>query len=388
MPNFSAKWGLMEQLQAVAAGTWTGLPTFALYAWGANDYGQLGIYGAQPRSSPVQVGSLTDWYWAKISATAYSVRSALALKTDNTLWAWGENANGQVGDGTIISRSSPVQIGLLSDWSSVSAGRTSGAIKTNGTLWAWGFGTFGSIGDGASVSRSSPVQIGALTNWASVATAASSTASIKTDGTLWTWGANDYGQLGRNNVASVGSPVQIGALTNWSSISVTSNAMVSVKTNGTLWTWGRNTDGRLGQNIATTVNRSSPVQVGALTNWSSASFGNAHVAAVKTDGTLWAWGSNLNGRLGDGTVANRSSPVQIGALTNWLRVSAGGSATSAIKTDGTLWTWGDNLNAQLGQNIAITISRSSPVQVGAGTNWSATSAGFNSTFAILQGVTN
>jgi alpha-tubulin suppressor-like RCC1 family protein len=250
--------------------------------------------------------------------------STAAIKTDNTLWIWGRNNIGQLGDNTVVNRSSPVQIGALTNWSSVALGVDSAAaIKTDGTLWAWGRNN-GQVGDGTITNRSSPVQIGALTNWSQVAASRYNGAAIKAGGTLWVWGGNARGQLG-NGVAGGGialsSPVQIGALTNWAQIamSVTGEASAAVKTDGTLWSWGFNTSGQLGQNDATS--RSSPVQIGALTNWFQISSGDENFSAIKTDGTLWGWGDNGFGRLGDGTTTNRSSPVQIGALTNWFRVS-------------------------------------------------------------------
>jgi alpha-tubulin suppressor-like RCC1 family protein len=198
------------------------------------------------------------------------------------------------------------------------------------TAWAWGYNIAGGLGDGTAVSKSSPVQVGALTDWSSVSADEHSLA-VKTDGTLWAWGKGVYGQLGDGTTVNKSSPVQIGSLTNWSSVSGGEIHSLAVKTDGTAWAWGRDNKGQLGH--GTTVDKSSPVQIGALTDWSSVSAGgNSHSVAVKTDGTAWAWGFGYAGMLGNGTAVNKSSPVQIGSLTNWSSVSAGSFHSLAIKT--------------------------------------------------------
>ena len=385
MPNFSGVWNLKDQVQAIAAGRWTGIATFELYAWGSNAYGQLGLEDIINRSSPVQVGALENW--SKVSSSPQSTHAA-AIKTDGTLWAWGRNNHGQLGlgdAGNLVSRSSPVQVGALADWSQVGAGRFhSAAVKTDGTLWAWGRNAYGQIGDNTVVYRSSPVQVGALTNWYQVF-AGRITAAIKTDGTLWTWGYNSQGQLGDGTVIRRSSPVQVGALTNWSVVSGGSYHTASVKTDGTLWTWGDNGRGQLGDNTFD-IPRSSPVQIGALTTWATTTCGGRHTAAVKTDGTIWAWGFNDSGQVGDTSIAWKSSPVQIGALTNWSQVSAGQDHTVSVKTDGTAWAWGKNSSGELGDGTVV--NKSSPIQVGILTKWARTASGAAHTIAVLEETTN
>ena len=146
---------------------------------------------------------------------------------------------------------------------------------------------------------------------------------------LYAWGRNNNGQLGDDTIVDRSSPVQIGALTNWYQVSASAGGThtTATKTDGTLWTWGLNSSGQLGD--GTVISKSSPVQVGVLTNWAQVSAGNAFVSSVKTDGTLWTWGIGSFGRLGDGTSTNKSSPVQVGALTNWVQVSAGSTQTAA-----------------------------------------------------------
>jgi alpha-tubulin suppressor-like RCC1 family protein len=216
-----------------------------------------------------------------------------------------------------------VQVGALTDWSKVSMGVQSCiAIKTDGTLWTWGNNSFGQLGQNNTTVRSSPVQVGALTNWSGVSEAPGGnnfSAAIKTDGTLWTWGAGLFGALGQGNQADLSSPVQVGALTDWSKVSAGANICAAIKTDGTLWTWGFGNAGRLG--LDDTVSRSSPVQVGALTNWSSVAT-YASCMAIKTDGTLWSWGFNSSyGNLGQNNATNLSSPVQVGGSTNWTFIA-------------------------------------------------------------------
>jgi alpha-tubulin suppressor-like RCC1 family protein len=360
-------WTLDTVLEYEKAGAWPKpvLPR-ELYAWGLNGNGQVGDGTVINRSSPVQVGALTDW--KQISSFTHTV----SVKTDGTLWAWGYNTVGTVGDNTTVDKSSPVQVGSLTNWYQVSAGRShSLAVKTDSTLWSWGDSNRGELGIGLSPARrSSPVQVGVLTNWNQISAGYEISASVKTDGTLWTWGYNDNGQLGDGTIIQRNSPVQIGSLNNWYQVAAGWQFMTAVKTDGTLWAWGRASVGRLGDN-QTTANRSSPVQIGSLTNWAYVSNAgnivNGNALAVKTDGTLWGWGYNGGGQLGDGTVVSRSSPVQIGALTNWLRASGGVGSSVAIRTDGTLWTWGLASLGRLGDNTAV--NKSSPVQIGALTNW-------------------
>ena len=155
------------------------------------------------------------------------------------LWAWGKNTTGQLGDGTTVNRSSPIQVGALTNWLSISAGYShSLAIKMDNTLWAWGNG--GPLGDATIISKSSPIQVGSLTNWKLVKTGNNHSIAIKTDGTLWTWGANSYGQLGLGSSTDTSSPVQVGLLTDWLSIATGENHTIATKINGTVWSWGRN----------------------------------------------------------------------------------------------------------------------------------------------------
>lgn len=354
-----------------------------LYSWGQSISGELGLNANVNVSSPTQIGSLTDW--SSISGGQWVTG---AVKNTGSLWAWGNNSDGQLGQNNRVYRSSPVQVGALTNWSSVSMGVNYGlSTKTDGTLWSWGQNSYGQLGQSDKVNRSSPVQIGSDTTWSKVSTNNISSFAIKTDGTLWSWGSNSGGELGQNDRVYRSSPVQIGALTNWASVSPISDTIAAIKTDGTLWTWGGNDYGQLGLNISYTSRRSSPVQVGALTNWSKVSrgggVGGTNFIAVKTDGTLWAWGRNLRGELGlnsSGAYAVRSSPVQVGALTNWSTVASGANVSLATKTDGTLWTWGKNDSGQLGTSNVI--YRSSPVQVGALTTWLSVSAGNGSSLAI------
>ena len=345
-----------------------------LWGWGWNNRGQLGDNTTAAKSSPVQTIAVGN-NWSSVSSNGYF---GTAIKTDGTLWTWGNNSpRGPLGDDTTTDRSSPVQtIAGGTNWSSVAAGTEhTAAIKTDGTLWLWGWNSAGPLGDNTTTDRSSPVQtIAGGTNWSKVTGGNNYTAAIKTDGTLWLWGSNIQGQLGDNTKTNKSSPVQtITGGTNWSSVACGNSVVAAIKTDGNLWMWGYNSYGQLGDN--TLIHRSSPVQtIAGGTDWSKVAGGYTHIAAIKTDGTLWSWGRNSFGQLGDNSLTHTSSPVQtIAGGSDWTFVACGRNNTAAIKTDGTLWNWGENsyygiYGGYLGDNTLT--HKSSPVQtIKGGTGW-------------------
>ena len=359
-----------------------GTPIYAynLFSWGQNTTGQLGNANTTNQSSPNQVGALTNWL---LLTGGYN--SSFALKTDKTLWAWGNNAAGQLGQGNTTNVSSPIQIGAISTWSAIGASfRGRFAIKADGTLWSWGSGYEGNLGLSNTTYYSSPKQVGSLTNWLRISSGGyTHNLAIKTDGTLWAWGGNGSGQLGDGTTTNRSSPVQIGALTTWASVSTGRYYFsAAIKTDGTIWMWGNNIVGQLG--LGNRTYYSSPQQIGALTTWLAVSAGYHHTLATKTDGTLWAWGENNYGQLGNNaTSAFVFSPVQIGALTTWSKASAGTQFSQAVKTDGTLWSWGQNSVGQLGQGTVGSASyKSSPTQVGSSTTWYSVSSTYYSALAL------
>ncbi len=319
----------------------------------------------------------------KTIAKGSTANHTVGIQVDGTLWAWGNNNNGQLGDGTTTRKATPTQIGTATDWVSVAVGNTyTIALKTDGTLWAWGANGFGQLGNGTTngINTTTPTQIGTATNWASISAGLSHTLALKADGTLWAWGSNSNGQLGNGtNTNNNNTPTQVGSNTNWASISAGGNYSMAIQTNGILWAWGSNSSGQLGD--GTTTESNTPVQIGTATNWASVSAGGSHSLAIQTDGTLWAWGNNSAGRLGDGSTTNRTAPTQIGTATNWSSVSAGGLHSLGVQTDGTLWAWGSNLSGRLGDGT--TTNRSIPTQIGTATNW-VSIIGFNANSAAIQ----
>ncbi|WP_164975836.1 MULTISPECIES: T9SS type A sorting domain-containing protein [unclassified Chryseobacterium] len=442
-----------------------------LWAWGDNSYGQLGDGTIINKLIPTQIGTDTNWKNAGVGN-----HHTIAIKTDGTLWSWGRNTYGQLGDGTTTNRLVPTQIGTDTDWQNISADRhySSAGIKTNGTLWAWGDNDFSQLGDGTTIRRLVPTQIGAATDRKIIASNMFNKVVISVNGFLSATGRNDKGQIGdgtnvnksifvpvacpsvcyppsgflSSNITSTAATISWSAvnpapsegyhymystnsviggirdktlsttanLTNllpnttyywwvgsncgsnqpdwmpagsfktlpttatgcWESVSSGSSHSAGIKSDGTLWTWGANGSGQLGD--GTTVPKNTPTQVGTGSNWLKVSTGDNHMAAIKTDGTLWTWGGNQQGQLGNGTTISGTVPMQIGTATDWNSVSCGDYFTLGIKSDGTLWAWGYNGNGQLGDGT--TINRNVPVQIGTANDWKMVSAGGSHTLAV------
>ena len=341
-----------------------------LYSWGLDSNGQLGQNQQVSLSSPVQIGSDTDW--GSIGHDMQGAAYVTAIKTDGTLYSWGgNNANGELGHNDVIAKSSPTQVGALTTWSDSSTGRKNLLLaKTDGTLWSIGDNLYGQLGinTGNTDDKSSPVQVGSDTNWSRVACGGEYfSIALTTTGELYGFGYNIYGQLGDNTNVRRSSPVQVGAESDWATMGTLQYSCSAIKTDGTFWSWGYNNNGMIGDN--TTIRRSSPVQVGALTNWSKVSGSEEAWCAIKTDGTLWSCGRGSDGQLGTNSVVDRSSPVQIGSNTNWSKVSAGRTHFVALTTTGEIYAWGNLDSGQGNNDLGGTVRRSSPVQIGALTSW-------------------
>ncbi|MES2678394.1 MAG: T9SS type A sorting domain-containing protein [Bacteroidota bacterium] len=322
----------------------------SIKSWGNNNDGQLGNGtngGAFESYVPVPVSNLSG-----VTAVYGGWGWNFALKNDGTVWAWGANILGSFGNGNTTSSNIPLLINTLTNVSAIAAAPCALsplALKNDGTVLAWGSNGSGQLGNGTSVDSYFPVAVNSLTGITAVAVGASHAMALKNNGTVWAWGSNFIGQLGSGNNTSVSSPIQITALTNVKTIQLASNTSAILKNDGSVWTCGGNSNGELGN--GTTLSSNVPVQL-SLTNITHISAGNNFFLALKSDGTLWSWGRNNAGQLGIGTNVNSNVVVQVNGLTNVTSISAGGEFAHAIKGDGTVWSWGSNGAGQLGNGTS------------------------------------
>jgi alpha-tubulin suppressor-like RCC1 family protein len=355
-----------------------------LWSWGNNSIGQLGLSDTTNRSSPVQIGPPATWTNIANGGN-YNTGFTIGIQSNGSLWAVGYDGYGQLGINSLTNYSSPVQVGNLYNWTQISCGNAYVlALQSPGTLWAWGQGQYGVLGTSNQVNYSSPIQVGALSTWTQISAGYNYSYGIRSDNTLWAWGLNLNGQLGQGNTSlAYYSPVQVGALSTWTQVNAGGgNFVLALQSDGTMYSWGSPTHGQLGNNT-TSGNVSTPIQIGVGSTWKTISAGQAHAGAIQSNGTLWMWGYNVYGQLGfNSGAADVSTPVQIGALSNWASLTCAkfGYATFATKTDGTLWAWGQNLYGQLGQGN--TTNYSSPLQIGTLTSWSRLACGYASLLAI------
>jgi YD repeat-containing protein len=353
-----------------------------VWNWGINDCilgsgpcGKLGDGTATERDMPVQVhGPGNVGYLTSVTAIMGGEHANYAIKSDGTLWAWGGNFVGQLGDGTFTNTVTPVQVsGLTSVTSLGGRGYHNLAIKSDGTVWAWGWNARGQLGHDTSatpcltpswgVCSNVPVQVVGISNPLTVTGGGFFSLALMPDHTLKAWGANELGELGDGTYTDRPAPVNVNnVLSNVVQVSAGWKHAVALTSTGAVWTWGDNTYGQLGNGVTSTTGMNIPFQVPGLSNVLAVSGGDRFTAILKSDGTVWTWGWNGFGQLGDGTFTDRSSPVQVVGLSNVILMAARDYHVLAVKSDGTVWAWGSGKNGELGNNDN-TVDRSSPVRV-------------------------
>ncbi len=312
-----------------------------LWAWGGNANGQLGLGDTVDRSLPTQVGVGSNWV-----AVAGGDGHSLGLRSDGTLWAWGKNDQGQLGLGTRTDKLVPNKVGSVTTWVAVSAGTWhSLALRSDGTLYAWGDNAFGQLGVGSTTDKLSPTKVGTATTWDAISAGGEYSLGLRS-GSLYSWGRNYHGELGLGSTTVKTSPQKVGTATNWEAIAAGYYHSLGLRSDGTLWSCGFNANGQLGK--GDTAQRTTMQQVGSSTDWAAISAGAMFSLGIHDNGTVNTWGSNGEGELGLGDMADRLIPTQMGTATSWDTVVAGMSHCFGMRSDGTLWSWGWNASGQLG----------------------------------------
>ena len=333
-----------------------GTPSPNVWAWGRNG-GKLGDCTTTERTTPVQVSNLSG-----VTDVAGGYGHSLAVKDDGTAWAWGANQYGQLGDGTTLYpsgyRPTPVKVSDLSGVTDVAAGyEHSLALKDDGTVWAWGHNWAGQLGDGTTTpypsGRPTPVKVSGLSGVTEISSGADYSLAVKDDGTVWAWGANGSGVLGDGTYTNRTTPVRVSGLSGVTDVWAGSGHSLAVKADGTVWAWGTNYYGRLGD--GTSTDRLTPVKVSGLSGVTDVAGGTYHSLALKGDGTVWAWGWNGYAQVGSSEYV-QTTPVKVSGISSVVGVSGGTYHSLALKDDGTVWTWGGP--------YCCSIDRTIPRQVG------------------------
>lgn len=319
-------------------------------SWGQN-VGQLGTGNNSSSNVPVSVINLTS-----VVAVSAGYDHSLFLKSDGSVWACGQNAQGQLGNATNTATNTPTQITSLSGIIAVQCGYLySLVLKNDGTVWSFGLNNNGQLGNNSTSNSNIPVQVTGLTNVTAIAAVGVGNGSfaLKSDGTIWAWGSNYLGQLGDGTVTNKLTAVQVISLSGIIAI----EGSLALKSNGTVWAWGSNSNGQLGVGSSDVSPHSTPVQVNGLTNVVAIARGTSRGIALKSDMSVWMWGSNDFGAFGNGTILDSNVPVQ-STITGVVSIAGGGPHTLAVKGDKTLWTFGRNDDGQLG--IGSSTSQNSP----------------------------
>ncbi len=293
-----------------------------VWAWGDNNLGQLGDGTTTNRYTPVQVLGLSG-----VTAIAAGYGHSLALKNDGTVWAWGYNSNGQLGDGTTTNRYTPVQVTGLSGVTAIAVGRShSLALKNDGTVWAWGYNYRGQLGDGTTTNRYTPVQVLGLSGVTAIAAGEMHSLALKNDGTVWAWGYNGFNQLGDNSYTDSTTPVQVTVssttkLSGVIAISAGRNFSLALKNDGKVWGWGDKSYNQLG-NVA----YGNRAEFTGITDMTAIASGYSDSLALKNDGTLWTWGGG-------------NTLTQVSYINGVTAFAVGSGLKLAVKNDGTVWSW-------------------------------------------------
>ena len=353
-----------------------------VWLWGDYPDDATGSCNNGSTATPAPVGGLPG-----VTAVATGAYHVLALTADGTVWAWGENQYGQLGLGTSGSAvTTPTQVPWLSGITALATGPTayhSLAIASDGTVWAWGDNFFGQLGDGTTTNRAAPVQVPGLSGVVAAAVGSDFSLVVKADGSVWGWGYNGNNQLGPNPYQPA-TPVQVPGISGATAVAAGDSHALALRADGTVWSWGDNSFGQLGHGTTdTSAASSAPAAVVGLANVTGVAAGRFHSLAVRSDGTVWAWGQNGSGRLGNGTTANSAVPVQAGGLTGATRVAAGGNHSLALTVAGTVWAWGDNFYGQLGTGSCTTTASTVPVQASTPGSTATLAAGFLASLAVV-----
>lgn len=314
-----------------------------VYVWGQGDRGQIGDAAWNARNTPVQARGLND-----VMDIHTGVRSTMALRSDGTVWTWGSNENGQLGIGTTADKNVPTPVSGLSGIKAISGGLGyhSMALTENGTVWTWGKNDNGELGNGTTVQQNSPVLVIGLSDVTAIAAGGYYSLALKSDGTVWAWGANGNGELGDGTIVDKHTPVQVSGLTDVIAITAGGSHSLAIKQDGTVWAWGINMYGTLGD--GTRTNRTIPVKVRNLQHIKAIAGGGHHSLALDQEGNVWGWGDNSRGQLGLGHNSSRTTPEQLTGIEHVLDIAGGGFHSAALKKDGRVWGWGLNSSGQIG----------------------------------------